>query len=654
MSSFKFLGSLCVVLLFFVPAEAQSALAHPLDPLNSDEIAVVTATLKAENKATESSRLWPLVLREPPKAEVLSFKPGAPFRREAFVVVFERAANKTFEAVVDVNAKKVISWKEIKDAQTTMMTEDFMLATSIANSDPNWRAALKRRGIADYQNVQVDPWSAGWLGFKDETNIRMTRGIPFYRGTGKNAYPHPIEGLVAYIDLTHKKILKIVDNGVVPVPETRAELDPESNPPLRAAPKPLRIVQPEGASFELRGNEVRWQNWRFRFALHPREGLVLYTVGYEDQGRVRSILYRGSLSEMVVPYGDPGGGWFIRNAFDEGEYGIGSNVAELDERNDVPANAVVLPATLASEFGAAQTRNRAIALYERDGGVLWKHVDYMTNTNQSRRARQLVLSSIATLGNYDYGFNWVFHQDGTLEMEVLLTGIMSVKGVTSGGPEGNHNHNSRHGHLVAPGIEAVHHQHFFNFRLDLDIDSSGHNSVVEQNTRALPAGQNNPYNNAFTMQETVFRRELEAQRPLNIATNRRWKVINSNIRNPLGQPPGYLLLTGENSISFSGVNSFVRKRAGFVNHHLWVTPHVPEEMNAAGFYINQGKGGDGLTRWTRRNRAIENQDVVVWYSMGITHIPRPEDWPVMPVHKTGFKLIPNGFFARNPTMDVPK
>lgn len=654
MSSFKFLGSLCVVLLFFVPAEAQSDLAHPLDPLNSDEIAVVTATLKAENKATESSRLWPLVLREPPKAEVLSFKPGAPFRREAFVVVFERAANKTFEAVVDVNAKKVISWKEIKDAQTTMMTEDFMLATSIANSDPNWRAALKRRGIADYQNVQVDPWSAGWLGFKDETNIRMTRGIPFYRGTGKNAYPHPIEGLVAYIDLTHKKILKIVDNGVVPVPETRAELDPESNPPLRAAPKPLRIVQPEGASFELRGNEVRWQNWRFRFALHPREGLVLYTVGYEDQGRVRSILYRGSLSEMVVPYGDPGGGWFIRNAFDEGEYGIGSNVAELDERNDVPANAVVLPATLASEFGAAQTRNRAIALYERDGGVLWKHVDYMTNTNQSRRARQLVLSSIATLGNYDYGFNWVFHQDGTLEMEVLLTGIMSVKGVTSGGPEGNHNHNSRHGHLVAPGIEAVHHQHFFNFRLDLDIDSSGHNSVVEQNTRALPAGQNNPYNNAFTMQETVFRRELEAQRPLNIATNRRWKVINSNIRNPLGQPPGYLLLTGENSISFSGVNSFVRKRAGFVNHHLWVTPHVPEEMNAAGFYINQGKGGDGLTRWTRRNRAIENQDVVVWYSMGITHIPRPEDWPVMPVHKTGFKLIPNGFFARNPTMDVPK
>ena len=234
-----------------------------------------------------------------------------------------------------------------------------------------------------------------------------------------------------------------------------------------------------------------------------------------------------------------------------------------------------------------------------------------------------------------------------------MTGIMSVKGVAPN-PEDTHDHNGRYGHLVAPGIEAVHHQHFFNFRLDLDVDGSGANSVVEQNTIALPAGRNNPHNNAFTMQETIFKRELDAQRLLNIATNRRWKVINTNVRNSLGQPTGYLLLTGENGISFSGVNSFVRKRAGFVNNHLWVTQHSLEEMNAAGFYINQSRGGDGLPKWTSGNRVIENQDVVLWYSMGVTHIPRPEDWPVMPVHKAGFKLIPSGFFPRNPAMDVPK
>ncbi|HEX4948691.1 MAG TPA: nickel transporter, partial [Blastocatellia bacterium] len=449
-----------------------------------------------------------------------------------------------------------------------------------------------------------------------------------------------------------KKVLKVVDTDVVPVPQANAELDPESNAPLRTAPKPLEIVQRDGASFELKGNEVCWQNWRFRYSLHPREGLVLYTVGYEDQGKLRSILYRGSLSEMVVPYGDPSTGWFIRNAFDEGEYGIGSLAVPLEAKTDVPDNAALFPAIFATERGNAQTRPRAVALYERDGGVLWKHVDYLSNKNESRRARQLVLSYFANVGNYEYGFNWVFHQDGTLELEVLLTGIMSVKGVVSKS-DGEHQHGNNYGHLVAPGIEAVHHQHFFNFRLDFDVDGSG-NNVVEQNTMALPAGKNNPYNNAFVMNETVFKREAEAQRQLNLASARRWKVINPTVKNSLGQPTGYLLVTGENSVSYSGLHSSVRKRAGFMNHHLWVTPHAPEEINAAGFYINQSHGGDGLPQWTKGNRAIENQDVVLWYSMGITHIPRPEDWPVMPVYKAGFKLMPNGFFARNPAMDMPR
>ncbi|MFN7928821.1 MAG: hypothetical protein U0Y68_12890 [Blastocatellia bacterium] len=252
-----------------------------------------------------------------------------------------------------------------------------------------------------------------------------------------------------------------------------------------------------------------------------------------------------------------------------------------------------------------------------------------------------------TIGNYEYCFNWVFHQDGALEVEIMLTGIMLVKGVTAQ-TETDHQHGDKHGHLVAPNIEAPHHQHFFNFRLDLDIDGAGANSIVEQNTMASLPGKANPQNNAFTMKETVFKRELEAQRQLNFATVRRWKIINAEAKNALGQAPGYLLVTGENSPSFSGLNSWVRRRAGFLDHHLWVTPYAPEEMYSAGDYINQNRGGEGLPAWTKANRSIEKQDLVLWYTMGVTHIPRPEDWPVMPVHKTGFKLIPNGFFTRNP------
>ncbi len=637
-------------LFFILPLRAQTSLAHPLDPLSKDEITTVVEILKAEHKTTDSSRFSTLVLHEPPKAEVLHYKAGDAVRRTAFAVVFERAANLTHEAIVDITNQRIVSWQEIKGVQPSFVQEDFVLVMSIVRGDPAFQSALQKRGITDYQNVQLDGWSAGWFGFPDEANIRLARAIPFYRGPGKNPYPHPIEGVIAYVDLTNKKVLKVVDTGVVPVPQANAELDPESNAPLRTAIKPLQIVQPEGASLTVNGNEICWQNWRFRYALHPREGLVLYTVGYEDKGKLRSILYRGSLSEMVVPYGDPGAGWFIRNAFDEGEYGVGALAVPLEANTDVPDNALLLPAVLATERGNGQTRDRLVALYERDGGVLWKHVDYLTNKNESRRARQLVLSSFANVGNYEYGFNWVFHQDGTLEMEVLLTGVMSVKGVAA---VARHDHAATTGHLIAPGIEAIHHQHFFNFRLDLDVDGSA-NNVVEQNTAPALPGKNNPQNNVFTMQETVFKREAEAQRQLNLASARRWLVKSATEKNALDQPTGYLLVTGENSLSFSGLNSFVRQRAGFMNHHLWVTPHAPTEMNAAGFYINQSRGGAGLPQWTKANRGIENQDVVLWYSMGITHIPRPEDWPVMPVHKAGFKLIPSGFFARNPAMDVPK
>lgn len=94
-------------------------------------------------------------------------------------------------------------------------------------------------------------------------------------------------------------------------------------------------------------------------------------------------------------------------------------------------------------------------------------------------------------------------------------------------------------------------------------------------------------------------------------------------------------------------------RAGFLNHHLWVTRQKPSEIHAAGPYPNQNPGGDGLPRWVRDNESIENQDIVLWYTLGVTHIPRVEEWPVMPAAHAGFRLLPDGFFARNPALDVP-
>jgi primary-amine oxidase len=97
----------------------------------------------------------------------------------------------------------------------------------------------------------------------------------------------------------------------------------------------------------------------------------------------------------------------------------------------------------------------------------------------------------------------------------------------------------------------------------------------------------------------------------------------------------------------------VGQRAAFASHNLWVTPFAEDERHAAGDYPNQHSGGAGLPAWTARDRSVVDTDIVVWHSFGVTHIPRPEDWPVMPVESSGFSLVPFGFFDRNPALDVP-
>ncbi len=627
--------------------------SHPLDPLTKDEILATVETLRAAGKTTTDSSYSLITLHEPPKTEVLQWTPGEPFRRESFVVVYERAKNQTFEAVVDLRGRKVLSWKQIPGVQPSFLLEDAEILVRAVREDPRFAEAMRKRGITDLGKVEIGDWPGGYYGDSKTEGVRFRRAEFFYRDA-ENSSDRPIENINAEVDLSTGKVIRFRDDGPVAIPAVGAGPDGIQVKQLRERPKPFLIDQPEGTNFTVHGHEVRWQNWRFRFGLHGREGLVLYTVGYEDGGRVRPILYRGSCAEMVVPYGDPSAGWFFKNAFDAGEDSMGRYAAPLEPLKDYPNNATTFDAVLATERGDWFRIPRAVALYERDGGLLWKHDDRDRHSNESRRGRELVLSWIATVGNYDYGFNWVFHQDGTLEMEVLLTGYMETKAVNLQKVPDGHDHSGdlRYGHLVAPNLLAVHHQHFFNFRLDLDIDGVK-NSVLEMDTRPLPAGESNPHRNAFTMDETVFHNEQEAERQMSLAESRRWTIFNPDVKDSLGYPVAYTLLPGENSVPYAAPEAWVRKRASFVNAPFWVTPFDPAQMYPAGFYVNQSKGTDGLQRWVEAKRPIENQDLVVWYTLGITHIPRPEEYPVMAVHKAGFKLVPNGFFSQNPAIDLP-
>jgi primary-amine oxidase len=626
--------------------EARPRVAHPLDPLSADEIACAWEILRTQQTLAPRTRVVSIALHEPAKEAVLRHRPGDAVARTAFVVLMDSTAGKTYEALVSLTQDQVLSWQHLPGVQPSIVFDEFFEAEAAVRADPRWQAAMRKRGVTDFSLAMVDPWSAGNFGFKGEDGRRLVRALTWVRRSpNDNGYARPVANLLTVVDLHAMKVVDVEDYGVVPLPPEDANYSPDVAG-TRADLKPLTIHQPEGPSFVLDGHELSWQKWRMRLGFTPREGLVLHTVAYQDGGRERPILYRASVVDMVVPYGDPRPTFFHRNAFDVGEYGIGYLANSLALGCDCLGEIRYVDAVVNDSQGAPVTLPNAVCLHEEDAGILWKHFDWRTGYTEVRRSRRLVVSFIATVGNYEYGFYWYFYQDGTIQLEVKLTGIVSNGAVRPG-------EQPRWGELVAPQVYGPIHQHFFNVRLDMMVDGP-HNSVFEVNTVADPPGPENPYHNAFHTEGTLLGRESEAQRIIDPLAGRFWKIVNPSMRNRLGEPVGYKLMPGENVLPFARPEASVSRRAGFMTKHLWVTRYDPQEKYAAGDYPNQHPGGAGLPSYVQDDASLDNTDVVVWYTFGAHHVVRPEDWPVMPVACIGFMLKPVGFFDGNPALDVPR
>jgi primary-amine oxidase len=611
---------------------------HPLDPLARDEIAAASAIVRREGGLSPEAWFETIALEEPPRRHGAGEAPP----REAFVACYDPATGETWDGVVDLSGRRLRHWARAQ-GQARIVADEFAAGGLAAKADPRFIEALAKRGITDLDSVLVEAWAAGHFGIAEEEGQRLAYGHCWVRNAaGDNPYARPIANLHPVIDLRNMKLLRLDDFGVVPLPPECAAIIQEKT---RTDLKPLEIVQPEGPSFTVEGQLVRWQKWQIRVGFHVRDGLILHQIGYEDQGRLRPIMHRASMAEMVVPYGDPTGGNSRRNAFDTGEYGIGQLLDSLTLGCDCLGHIHYFDAWSHDWHGQPKLIRNAICMHEEDFGTLWKYTDTTTGQVTVKRSRRLVISSVSTIGNYVYGFFWYFYQDGTIGVEVKATGIPFASAIPVGGT-------SAHGALVAPGIEAHVHQHVFGYRFDMAVDGDG-NSVKEVNFEAVPMGPANPHGNAIRIVETALKTELAAQRDIDLATQRYWKVVNPNRVNALGEHPAYKLVPGVNAFPFQHPESFVGRRAGFMYHHFWATQHAAGELYPAGQYPNQHAGGGGLPEWTKADRPLDNQDIVVWYTMNYHHLPRPEDWPVQPCVYAAFHWMPSGFFDANPALDVP-
>ncbi|MBR8831888.1 MAG: Copper methylamine oxidase [Chroococcopsis gigantea SAG 12.99] len=640
----------CIAVLIWQGVGAQQPeMVHPLSPLTVTEIETAVAIVKKEKSLGPDVAFPDISLREPDKETVLNFVLGSPISRQVNITTIQRRKNVAYDAVIDLNKKKLVSWSEISTGQPPILDDEYVLLDKLAKSDPRWQEAVKKRGINDFENTIVDGWAMGMMNEKEKADgKRLMRGITYYKGKDRdNYYGAPIEGLMVTVDLNGGKVFEVIDNGIVPFSKENFDYDEKTLAPLQKSPSPLRIKQPKGNSFVINGNEVSWLNWKFRYLMHPREGLTLYQISYNDNGKERPILYRASLSEMVVPYSDTSRAWAVRSAFDVGEYRFGWLSTPLEPNNDVPENALLLDALFADESGKPSVTKNIIGIYEQDSGILWRHYDFNTETFEGRRARNLVITTVAAIGNYDYAINWIFHQDGTLEQKSELTGIMLAKAT----PDVSQSHHGL-GTLVAPNVEAINHQHMMNFRLDFDVDGKA-NSIREMKVATVEKSAN-PYGNAFVMLETPLEDEKSAVRDVKASESRSWAVINPGKKNAVGATVGYMLMPGDNTPYYPNEFADSRQKGEFATHHLWTTRYNPSELYAAGNYPNQASSPQGLPRYIADNQSLDNHDLVVWYTYGVTHTPRPEEWPIMTVHPAGFKIMSWGFFDRNPVLNVPK
>ena len=619
---------------------------HPLDPLTPDELSAAVGIVRRECNLDPRALFETVMLQEPEKSVVRSFRDGGVIHREAFVAVLDRTHGKTYEGVVSLSEDRLLWWRHLDGLQSRVIADEMEEMSQLVKSHPDFIAGLKKRGIEDLDKVLVGWYPQGRFGVKEEENRRITRAhCQYIENPGDNPHVRPIEGLAPVIDLTTMEVLRVEDFGVRPIPPETGNYAAEFQDKLRDAPARLDITQPDGPGFKVDGNFVTWENWSFRVGFTPREGMVLHTVNYRDGERERPIIYRASLAELVVPYAETDNDHFRNHSFDLGESVFGNNVNSLTLGCDCLGEIHYLDVHMANAKGEPVVYPNAICLHEEDYGVLWKHTDPFTRKSEVRRSRRMVVSSFYTAWNYDYGIYWYLYLDGSIEFEAKLTGILYCGAAEEG-------KTTPYGRMVAPNVNAMIHEHYFNVRLDMNVDGDK-NSVVEVEADLVPSGPDNPHGNAHGTRETLLETESDAARDIKPELGRHWKVVNRTEHNRMGGHTGYRLVPGANVKPMHQPGSPFMKRAGFIEHDLWVTPYDANQRFPSGNYVNLSAGGDGLPAWTQANRSVKDEDVVLWYTTGLMHVPRPEDFPVMPVEYIGFKLQPVGFFDRNPALDVP-
>jgi primary-amine oxidase len=632
-----------------------TTISQALTTLTAAEIAASRGILEREGLLTPTMQFSYVGLVEPDKRPLLAT--GTADRRVRSMLV-DMGSNDSYDVVVSLGEDRVVSSRKLDhavDGQVPVVVDEFIVVSAI-KEHPDWQAAMRRRGLDAFDKLVVNPLSAGVLS-DQESGRRIQRCFTFVMDSPDDlGWAHPVDGVTVMFDVVTKEVIEVIDYVDLPVPLESGNFHLESwrdsvGASARTDLQPIEITQPQGPSFTIDDDgTLRWAGWNLQVGFDQREGLVFHNITIDDAGVARPVIYRASIAEMLVPYGDPSPQRWFQNFFDCGEYLLGGYANSLELGCDCVGDITYLDATVAGNDGNPRVIPQAICIHEEDDGIAWKHFDNWNGSSISRRNRRLVVSFFVTVGNYDYGFYWYFSLDGKIEFEVKATGVVFTSAYPGPNEDGTPYPWASE---LAPGLGAPYHQHLFSARLDMMVDGLG-NAVDELEAAFVPRDEGNPTGTGFTQSVTRLHRESDAQRMADNLKGRTWLISNPSVQNRLGRDVGWMLYPEGLPTLIADADADIHKRATFATKHLWVTEYEPTELYPAGDFVNLHPGGAGLPSWVRADRNVDDADIVLWHTFGLTHFPRIEDWPIMPVDTCGFVLKPHGFFGRNPAMDIPE
>ncbi|KAK1963022.1 hypothetical protein LY78DRAFT_717875 [Colletotrichum sublineola] len=641
--------------------------AHPLSPLSVDETALASDIVRALHPNTVL-KFRVIYLREPPKDALVKFlelehagqlTPETPrpprLASVHYVVVVDKESPQSIEAVVDLGKREGSEYGTKPSRQAYILASPCKLLVCC-------KSKISALSLPDGFETVIEPWPYGGLDSKDE-NRRYFQALVFAIDTRKqnpdaNFYSYPLP-LIPVVDWVKQEVIRIDElatgggndsyHATLPKKGIIDHCRPSEYVPelletgMRSDLKELNVIQPNGPSFSVKDESlVEWQKWRMRVSFNPREGAVLHDILYDG----RSVLYQLSISDMTVPYADPRNPFHSKQVFDFGDGGIGHCVNNLELGCDCLGVIKYFDGVLNRPDGSAHATHNVICLHEQDNGIGWKHTNWRTNRAVVTRRRELVIQFILTVANYEYVFNYKFDQAGSITVETRATGILSAVNIDAGktAPWGN---------VVAPGVLAQNHQHISCVRINPAID--GHeNTLVQQESLPLQIdARTNPNANAYQVQET----QITTFTGLDAAPQnaRLFKIQNLSKRNPVsGKPVGYKIVPPPTQLLLANPHSTQAKRALFAKRHLWVTKYKDDELYAGGRYTLQSTiEKEGVSDAAARCDDVFQTDIVIWSVFGLTHNPRVEDWPVMPVEMIQLHITPVDFFTVNPALDVP-